>query len=104
MENHLGKCVFNPEAPDTINKAFPSKSQLLSFKLRAPCQTVLSLETKTQGQQIITPQQVNKWEHDVLCLFTAMEAKFNAANHSEVTAFFTKYCGRANLSAWVLSN
>lgn len=97
MENHLQKCVFNPSAADKIIL------ESLSSKSCGPRQTILAIKNNTNGQQLKTSQQISDWEHDILRLFIAMEAKFNSANHPQVNKFFTKYFGRTNPSAWVLS-
>ena len=96
MLKHLQSCPHNPGPNNDIQE--PTSSQ------PRPRQTILNVETVGNGQQVKSPQQVKEWQHDILHLFIAMEARFNAANHPEVNAFFMKYFGKANPSSWTLSN
>lgn len=102
MKKHLRSCPHNPTAENLDEPTLSQPRQPRPPRL--PRQTVLSIETVGSAQQVKSPQQIKEWQHDILRLFVAMEARFNSANHPEVIAFFQKYFGRANPSAWILLN
>ena len=97
MTKHLDSCPFNPTA-----RTEPSLSQ--SRPSRCPRQIILSVKTVVHIQQVKSPQQIKEWQHDILRLFIAMEAKFHAASHPQVNDFLKEYFGRVNPSPWIISN
>ena len=108
---YLQKCPYNPHT-DNFDKPSQSQSQV-SFPSQSSSQVqsqsflrqiVLSLKPSNDVQQVKTSSQIQEWQHNTLRLFLSLEARFNAANHSEVNAYFMKYIGQKNLSSWILRN
>lgn len=68
MLKHLQSCPHNPALDDNLDEPISSQPR--------PRQTILSVETVGNVQQVKSPQQVKGWQHENLRLFVAMEARF----------------------------